>query len=144
MVKEEDVRQLLREWSLSLNALRWFVHSPLSWCKRTPASDHQGVKCTLRESPMAPHCGPNDVWNVLIKFCLFILLTIRLMGWELSGFASNNPHGNHPDRVSFLTSCRQVFLKWYLSIHLNWPLWGVAACMMWGVWSQCVFLSSMS
>lgn len=82
-VEEESGRQRLREQNLTPNALKWFVDSPLSWCKRTPASDHRGVKCTLWGRSLAPHWGPNDVWNVLIKFCLFIQLTICLMGWKL-------------------------------------------------------------
>lgn len=59
--------------------------------KRPPASDHRGVKCARWGSLSAPHCGPNDVWNVLIKSCLFIRLTIGIMGWALSGRASYCP-----------------------------------------------------
>lgn len=111
-------RQRLRQQNRTPNTLQWFVGSPLSWCKRTPASDHRGVKCTLRGSFLAPHCGPNDVWNVLIKFCLLIPLTIRLVGWKLCGSASNNSWGNPPDRVSFLTSSREVYFFFLSDIPL--------------------------
>ncbi len=140
-------KQRRRERPL-LNALQWFVGSPLSGSKRPPASDHQGVKCARWGSLLAPHRGPNDVWNVLIKSCLFIRLTIGFIGWALSGSASYSPRGNPPDRVTSLTSRRQI-LTWRPSIHLNGRLSAVAAChAVWFIWkkrlgiqSQSVFLS---
>lgn len=116
--------------------------------ERPPASDHRGVKCAWWGSLSAPHCGPNDVWNVLIKSCLFIRLTIGFMGWALSGSASYCPQGNPPDRVTPLTSRRQIS-TWRPSIHLNGPLSVVAACHAgWFIWKktlgfqlQSVFLS---
>lgn len=119
--KEEGSGKQRRRQRPLLNALQWFVGSPLSEGKRPPASDHRGVKCARWGSLLAAHCGPNDVWNVLIKFCLFIRLTIGFMGWVLSGLASQCPKGNPPDRVSSLTSRRQIS-KWRPSIHLNVPL----------------------
>lgn len=104
-----------------LNALQWFVGSPLSGSKRPPVSDHQGVKCARWGSLSAPHRRPNDVWNVLIKSCLFIRLTIGFVGWALSGSASYCPRGNPRDRVTSLTSRRQI-LTLSPSIHLNGPL----------------------
>lgn len=103
--KEPGNRETQRERPL----LIWFVGSPLSGSKRPPASDHQGVKCAQWGSPSAPHSRPNDVWNVLIKCCLFIRLTMGFMGWALSGSASYCPRGNSPDGVTSLTSRWQIF-----------------------------------
>lgn len=110
--------------------------SPLSGSKRPPASDHQGVKCALWGSLSAPHRGPNDVWNVLIKSCLFIRLTIGFMGWALSGSASYCPQGNPPDKVTSHTSRWQIW-TWRPSIHLNGPSSTVAAChAVWFIWKE--------
>lgn len=119
-----------------LNALQWFVGSPLSGSKRPPAWDHWGVKCARWGSLSAPHRGPNDVWNVLIKSCLFIRLTIGFMVRALSSSASYCPQRNPSDRVSSLASWGKVW-TWRRSIHLNGPLSVVAAChVVWFIWEK--------
>lgn len=112
--------------------------------ERPPASDHQGVMCAQQGSPSAPHHGPNDVWNVLIKSCLFIRLTIGFMGRTLSGLASYCPQGNPPDRVSSPTTQRQI-PTWGASIHLNGPLSVVAAChAAWLIRRKCLMVPAQS
>lgn len=108
--------------------------------ERPPASDHRGVMCAQQGSLSAPHRGPNDVWNVLIKSCLFIRLTIGFMGRTLSGLASYCPQGNPPDRVSSPTTQRQI-PTWGTSIHLNGPLSVVAAChAAWLIRRKCLMV----